>query len=141
MNLSFFYGLFMLSTLSYGQQLNDLYVPNDSVKYNVFLSASSMKNNNLTPLKSLIILSLDSSQILKYQKLEYQGWVSLLESEHYDWSTNLVLYCIFEKDAYLLTNKTRDIWIKHKREKDLSFWKEYLPNNLSKANFYNLLGN
>ncbi len=58
-----------------------------------------------------------------------QEWLRNLRTETSDFSTNLILYWITQKDATLLKERMPLGWRKHGKAQDIRYWKRYLKRN------------
>lgn len=63
----------------------------------------------------------------KFKTIPLETWIQLLEDQNTDWSANLILYDIYEKDAAMLSRRDKkDRWRSFMKEEDISYWKEAL---------------
>ncbi len=58
-----------------------------------------------------------------------QEWLRNLRTETSDFSTNLILYWITQRDATLLKERMPSGWRKHGKAQDIRYWKQYLRRN------------
>ena len=121
----FIYFIFFILIYPYtskGQDIN--WIRNDSIKYDVVFSDGIFQTpkdyiypTNLTVIKKQ---SLDS--------INYNQWLILLADTNTDWAANLLLYYMYQKDAFLFViNTDRKKWLHDKKDDD-EYWKENLPN-------------
>jgi len=121
----FIYFLFFVliyPNISKGQDIK--WISNDSIKFDVVFSDGIFQKpkdyiypTNLTVIKKQ---SLDS--------INYNQWLILLADTNTDWAANLLLYYMYQKDAFLfVANTNRKEWLHDKKDDD-EYWKDNLPD-------------
>jgi hypothetical protein len=106
------------------------FINNKDLKYKIIILAC----DTCAPISNigyrvLVVLSNNERKLVK--KIKYDEWNLLLNSEKSDWAANLVLYNLFDKDAFLLArNPSRNLWVKYLKKDDIEFWhKKFLKQN------------
>ena len=119
-----------------GQHMeNSFILTNDSIKYKILLTGGPLeKGNKYKPSKYAVVMSLSKEVKEEYKKMTYDKWVNLLSESNTDWSSNIILYWLFDKDANKL-EIGKDKWKETRKKKDLDAWNNFLKENLKKANW------
>jgi hypothetical protein len=103
-----------------------LFIQNDSIKYEVVLLAC----DTCVPISSIgyrVRVKLSEKELGVAEKISYEDWINLLNNNKTDWAANLILYYLFDKDAFLLARSdNRELWIKNLKEDDLKYWRNNL---------------
>ena len=105
---------------------NISFIENSKIKHEIVLLAC----DTCVPITNIgyrvrVVLSENENEIIK--KLNYENWMSLLSDNNSDWAANLILYNMYNKDAFLLArNDNRVLWITSFKQDDLKYWKKHL---------------
>ncbi len=83
-------------------------------------------NNSITPVMYLIDVKIPARFKNKFKQLDKDKLLKLLINEDTDWTTNLLLYDIFEKDATFLWEINRNEWTLEGKAKDIDYWQSVL---------------
>lgn len=114
--------------------INSLQLMLDTLVLDVVL----MQDNKTAPFSTLyrvdvidshdsLLLNIDK-HITEIETINKACWLYLLNHTDYDWKTNLFLYYIFERNAMILISMNPKKWRDKFKEKDISYWEEYLKN-------------
>ncbi len=110
---------------------------NDSIKYNIIHVSSKYFDDmkKVIPAKDVVFIHFTEAIREFYKKLDHDQWIALLEDKKTDWSVNLLLYSLFQKDAEFIDRETQMQWIKIHKKDDLKYWKKFLKKNLDKIDW------
>jgi len=126
----------ILAQKSYSQvdSLETMLLCNDSIHYDIALVTTfnprdpNQLNGRFVDIRMKktvrkLLLSKDSA-----------FWISHLENARSDWATNLILYCLYYRDAaelaYIYTDRAK--WIKRKPD-EIEYWKKFLATHNRKT--------
>ena len=123
----FFIVLLFTNTLN-SQNLDEFaWVNNKDIKYEfVRTSLKLISLDTVVPSKVLVQVNIKDSSFLPIDSLDKQMLLNNLINENRDWATNLLLYSIYEKDAYLLKDIDRSEWTLYGKKEDLKYWIKFL---------------
>lgn len=123
----FFIVLLFTNTLP-SQNLDEFaWVNNKDIKYEfVRTSLKLISLDTVVPSKVLVQVNIKDSSFLPIDSLDKQMLLNNLINENRDWATNLLLYSIYEKDAYLLKDIDRSEWTLYGKKEDLKYWIKFL---------------
>jgi hypothetical protein len=78
------------------------FIKNETIKFQVLRKRMEfIDSNNIVPSKFLIRVDLNDKQQKKVKTLAKEGWMKLLKDIHINWAANLILYNMYERDAFL----------------------------------------
>lgn len=126
--------LFLTSFFSSSSECQDfsypLWIKNIKINYSiVFIGADlDLDNNSIKPSKYIVLIDFSKRQKKYLKSLSIKEWECLLKCEKTNFSTNLILYSIFEKDVLLL-NMDKKEWNDCCQDDDIEYWTDYLSNN------------
>jgi hypothetical protein len=120
--------LFFVLTTVKGQK-KIAFIKNETIKFQVLRkSMEFIDTNNIVPSKYLIRVDLNEKQQKEVKILTKEDWMKLLKGIHTDWAANLILYYMYERDAFLyysfINNKER--WRLTEKKNDIQYWSEHL---------------
>jgi hypothetical protein len=125
--------LFIQINILFGQikfKLNDL--SKDSIEYVILLKSSKGSDGLLKNDGNFIGIRFDTTEINYLKSLNYTEWIKLLKSNYSDWATNLILYCLFDREATIFTyGINREDWVKEKKNEDIEYWKAFLSDSMN----------
>lgn len=134
--MKFFFSviLIFLATILQGQSCENLQIANDAFKFRVRRTTIQFYDkNNVTPSKNLIRTDINDSMRMCIKKIDYNEWLTLLLNEKSDWTANLLLYELYQKDATKFkVIQNRDDWINSYKKEDVEYWTAVLSDKLSK---------
>jgi|GEM_PF-3455724 hypothetical protein len=135
-SLFFFILSFCLTGVLFGQNKSELNrLNNDSLKFSFLIKSSKRSGGLIRNDGYFVTIDFDSIEEEYLKSLKYNEWMKLLQSDSFDWSANLILYCLFEREAMVFTYKTtnRDVWVQRWKNSDIEYWKAFLldSTNLS----------
>ncbi|MDJ1493713.1 hypothetical protein QNI19_12290 [Cytophagaceae bacterium DM2B3-1] len=120
--------LFFLFLLQRGYCQNEFtFLTNSTIKFEV--GKTLMKfigNNKAIPGKYLIHVQVDSTYKKEFMKLGKNKLLELLTDPQTDWATNLLLYDIFKKDAFLWWETGIKDWKLVIKDEDILYWNSTL---------------
>ena len=81
-------------------------------------------------MKYHILIENQPNQIIldHYAQMDTSMIFSLLGDKNYDWATNLILYNLYDINAYMFFAfeiKTREDWIGYFQDKDIAMWHDF----------------
>jgi hypothetical protein len=101
---------------------------NNNIKFEVAWASKPEKPRGLiVTIGERLFLNLTDKQLQKIEYLSCDELLVLLKDNKTDWSINLILYYIYDKDAWLFTedyDNTREKWIRFSKDNDIQFWTE-----------------
>ena len=122
---------FIQINILFGQtkfKLNDL--SKDSIEYNLLLKSSKGANGLLKNDGVFISIRFDTIEKQYLKSLKYGEWIRLLQNNQSDWAANLILYCLFEREAAIFNNGfKREDWVKTMKNEDIVYWKKFLSDS------------
>src|SRR5947209_7344851 len=104
------------------------FLNNSSIRFEIWRQSLQMiDSNKIISTKYFIEINLNNKQRRILKSLSKKDWIRLLNDNNSDWATNLVLYDIYKKDAFLFNSvlKTRNEWILSNKSNDISYWKNF----------------
>lgn len=106
--------------------MNLSFLTNKKIKYSIVL----MSCDSCIPISNIgyrVIVELSKNEQVVIKHLTPGKWIELLTNSATDYYTNLILYSIYNKDAFILSqNDSKELWKKYLRKKDLEYWKQHL---------------
>ena len=104
-------------------KMKDLsFIDNKKLNYSIVLMAC----DTCVPIMDIgyrVVVDLTKKQKDTVNKIDNATWLKLLNESSKDFATNLILYSLYNKDAYtLLINNEEDEWRKYRKNQDLKFW-------------------
>ena len=127
--------LFLTSFFSSSSECQDfsypLWIKNKKINYSiVFIGADlDLDKNSIKPSKYIVLIDFSKRQKKYLKSLSIKEWECLLKCEKTNFSTNLILYSIFEKGASLLLDTDKNEWNNCCQDDDIEYWIDYLSNN------------
>jgi hypothetical protein len=104
------------------------FIQNQKIKYNFALISC----DTCVPISNIgwrVMVELNEKEEKIVKNLNRATWLKLLNNEETDWSANLMLYYIYNKDAILLMqNKDINVWKKYAKAEDLAHWSTILKD-------------
>ena len=105
-------------------------IHNDSIRFTMAFTSYSVLDSVYSPMKYHILIENQPNQIIldHYAQMDTSMIFSLLGDKNYDWATNLILYNLYDINAYMFFAfeiKTREDWIGYFQERDLALWKAF----------------
>ena len=102
------------------------FINNKKLNYSIVLMAC----DTCVPIKNIghrVIVTLTKSQNETIRKIDKATWQNLLTDKNSDFASNLILYSIYNKDAYILSkNDDLEEWKKYRKQEDYQFWETEL---------------
>jgi hypothetical protein len=104
-------------------KMTDLaFINNKKIKYSIVL----MSCDTCVPIKNLgyrVKMQLSKEEKIRVRSITSDAWKALLNNCNSDWASNLILYSLYDKDAFLLSkNNDRELWVKYLKKEDFDFW-------------------
>ena len=100
------------------------FINNRTLKHQIVILAC----DTCAPISNIgrrVRVTLSEKNELKVKQIAPETWIILLNNKKSDWAANLILYSLYNKDAFFLSRyDERELWIKHIKEEDLDFWKK-----------------
>lgn len=86
--------------------------------------------------KHLVVIKFSKNLKEEVSKWKYSDVLKFLSDDKTDWATNLILYYIYQKDAFMLLNSKRAKWAINLKAVDMEYWRKFLAdtNNFKKVN-------
>lgn len=108
------------------EKVNVSFVNNDSIRHSIIL----LTCDTCVPISNIgyrVLVQMSKENMKAVKLLSKERWIALLEDKRSDWAANLILYYIYNKDAWLLSRRdSRDLWVKYLKEEDVKFWDQQL---------------
>ena len=108
--------------------MNLAFIKNEKFKYSIIL----MSCDTCVPISNIgyrVKVQLSKKEEETVRKITFDTWKELLNNHNSDWAANLILYSIYDKDAFLLSkNDKRDLWVKYLKKEDFLFWDKIFHN-------------
>jgi len=105
---------------------NLAFISNEKIKYSIVL----MSCDTCAPISNIgyrVKVKLNKEEESKVRILTSDSWRKLLNNCNSDWAANLILYSLYDKDAFILSkNNNRNLWVKYLKKEDLDFWNNIL---------------
>jgi len=115
------------------------FIDNRSIKYDFgrVLCDTTFPFTSYPNWSTSVFLTDEQNEIVR--KLDKQTWLNLLNSPHSDFAANLILYSIYNKDAFLFVFEKNlcESWKKYNKEEDLDYWKKHLDSVICGAKCQN----
>lgn len=133
---SFLLLLLLWSISLIGQNSNVRYfekkIDNESANFDIgYVSGDfCMESQTYKVSKEVILIDLSWYDKYKLSRLTYSDWIFLLNNNETDYSTNIILYSIFEKDASILNMFNTNNWRALRKNDDIIFWKKNLQGKV-----------
>ena len=103
-----------------------LFINNNKIKYSI----GNIACDTCVPIKSIgyrIFVSLNKKEQKIIKEIDKETWIYLLSNPKTDWAANLILYNLYNRDAFFLTKyNSRRLWLYILKKDDISFWKDTL---------------
>jgi hypothetical protein len=101
---------------------------NNQIKFDVGWASKPERGSGLmVGIGDRLHLKLTPKQIQKIEYLSCDELLVLLKDNKTDWAINLILYYIYEEDAWRFYegyDNTRKKWIRFSKDNDIKFWTE-----------------
>ncbi len=126
--------LFLFSLIVFGCQAQDhkptknkktmdlSFIDNKKTKHAIVMMAC----RTCAPITNLgyrVVVTLSDEEQNKIKNITPEKWLSLLNDSSSDFSANLMLYSLYDKDAFILSqNNSEESWHKYLKKEDLGFW-------------------
>ncbi len=98
------------------------FIDNKKTKHAIVMMAC----RTCAPISNLgyrVVVTLSDEEQSKIKKINPETWIGLLSSSSTDFSANLMLYSLYDKDAFILSqNNTEESWHKYLKKEDVEFW-------------------
>lgn len=103
-------------------KMNLSFIDNKKLNYSIVL----MTCDTCVPIKNIgyrVVVTLTKKEKEIINKIDKATWLKLLSDSNKDFATNLILYSIYNKDAFILSkNDEQGEWKKYRKDEDLKFW-------------------
>lgn len=103
------------------------FINNDSIKYSIVLLAC----DTCVPISNIgyrVLINMPPKSIETVKTLGRDSWRLLLEDPKRDWAANLILYSIYQRDAWLLSRREdKAVWVEKMKAQDVKYWMAHLP--------------
>ncbi len=104
----------------------------NSIDYELALrrgNASNLFSEGIfEPSKYVVKIIAGKDKLEQLKNVPIEEWEIMLNDESTDFATNLILYSLFEKDAYKLVDVTYEEWVILDRKREINEWLEFLGN-------------
>ena len=124
--------LFLSSSFLIAQKSKVL-IDNKNAKYIIKRKGLEIDSTGkVMPTTYLVCMDINKKLQKRVASKTYSNWVELLTDEKTDWATNLILYCVFKKDAFLFSSAetNREEWVRASKEEDVKYWKNFLKEKV-----------
>lgn len=105
------------------------FIDNKRTKYSIVMMAC----RTCAPIRNLgprVVVKLTPEEQDKIKNISAETWLKLLNSNSTDFSANLMLYSIYSKDAFMLSqNNSEELWHKYLKKEDVEFWNSEFKKN------------
>lgn len=105
-----------------GTEMDLSFIDNKKLNYSIVLMAC----DTCVPIRNIgyrVVVNLTKKEKETINKFDKATWLNLLNDSNKDFATNLILYSIYSKDAYILSkNDEQGQWKKYRKDEDLKFW-------------------
>lgn len=102
------------------------FIDNKKINYSIVLMAC----DTCVPIKNIgyrVVVTLTKKEKETINKIDKATWLKLLNDSSKDFATNLILYDLYNKDAFIFSiNDRQDEWKKYSKKEDLKFWEKEL---------------
>ena len=119
--------LFFVLSTAHGQ--HKVFIKNAKIKFNVFRTSFEFIDTIQVILpKYFIRVDLNGKQRKEVKTLTKDDWMNFLNDNRFDWAANLLLYDMYERDAFLFFGgiKNKERWRLSQKEADIQYWSQYL---------------
>ncbi len=102
---------------------------NLSIRFTVLrTSLQLLDSNRVSPSRNMIQVEMSDTVKIQLKALPKTVWMDWLQNKSTDWAANLILYDLYQKDAFLYWNiiKKRSDWMLAAKEDDLAYWSNTL---------------
>lgn len=107
--------------------LNYEHIKNGCVKFNVFTAQPDFENGEFFSRSIVKVTHLDSLDWAALKLIKKEEWIALLNDTNFDWSVNLILYELNERNGYSFKKiNSREQWLGKLKEEDIAYWKKNL---------------
>lgn len=106
------------------------YLNNDSIRYFIVTKSSRARSfTERTPTMEYVGIEMNLKTYNSFLKRSEDFWLSHLRDSSSDWATNLVLYNLYKRDAFIIKHgiKDRNKWMPLK-EDDINYWTHFLDS-------------
>jgi hypothetical protein len=120
--------VFFFSVHQLFSQTIDSYIHNDSIRYNIiFISRSAIGKMKDQPSKYRIVIDMPASIRNTFLEKPNEYWFEKLKSESSDWAATLILYYLYDFDAFIIrgVNNEKAMWSRV-RQKETDDWIRFL---------------
>ena len=70
-----------------------------------------------------VVVSLREEEENIVKKINREEWIFLLQQNTSDWAANLILYGLYDKDAFILSrNNSKELWKQYLKLDDVKYW-------------------
>ena len=105
------------------------FISNENIKFETFLK-SCVTCVPISNIGHRVRIHLSKEEEVKVRNITSETWKVLLNNSNSDWAANLILYSIYDKDAFLLSKyNNRELWSKNLKNEDLDFWNKKFKKN------------
>lgn len=98
------------------------FIDNKKTKYSIVMMAC----RTCAPISNLgprVVVKLSPEEQDKIKNIRPETWLKLLNGNSTDFSANLMLYSLYSKDAFMLSqNNSEELWHKYLKKEDIEFW-------------------
>lgn len=117
--------VFVIATVKAQNKIK--FIKNKTIKFEVVRkSFEFIDTNNIVPAKYFIKVNSNSNQRKEIKTLTSEDWKKLLNDTHSDWAANLILYDMYERNAFFFIIKNKRKWRMFQMERDIQYWSEHL---------------
>ena len=118
-----------LMVFSQEKAMNANRIDNDSIKFEIIMVSSNLLALPPSPRQYLVYIEFSDEQLRELASFKPNYWYKLLEDTKTDWATNLILYSLHQKDAFLIKENDQFEWRLLEKRSDIGYWKSYLRNH------------
>ena len=111
-------------------QIKEVNFLNNKVRFEVFRQSTNVYDtSNKSPAAIYLKTNLPNNLKTEFSKFSKSLIISLLYDSQTDWVTNLLLYEIYKRNAFMYINviKNRKNWLPIKKN-DIKYWKKILKS-------------
>ena len=111
-------------------QPNKCFFENDSIKFGYGrVGTRWLGNNKVIPSKYIVLVKSRDSVLECFKKNNKREILKLLKDPKTDWATNLLLYCLYKRDAIeynvVITDRKKWLLLNEKRN-EIKYWTKHL---------------